>query len=47
MNLSGEPAEIPLGDAGRVLASWQPTEPPGPDGVLRLPPESCVVLADG
>ncbi|WP_326614603.1 malto-oligosyltrehalose trehalohydrolase [Streptomyces scopuliridis] len=47
VNLSGEPAEIPLGDAGRVLASWQPTEPPGPDGVLRLPPESCVVLADG
>ncbi|PVE04023.1 malto-oligosyltrehalose trehalohydrolase [Streptomyces scopuliridis RB72] len=47
VNLSGEPAEIPLGDAGRVLASWQPTEPLGPDGVLRLPPESCVVLADG
>ncbi|MFB6979627.1 malto-oligosyltrehalose trehalohydrolase [Streptomyces scopuliridis] len=47
VNLSGEPAEIPLGDAGRVLASWQPTEPPGADGVLRLPPESCVVLADG
>ncbi|MGW6241400.1 malto-oligosyltrehalose trehalohydrolase [Streptomyces sp. NPDC055094] len=48
VNLSGEPAEIPLlGDAGRVLASWQPTEPPGANGVLRLPPESCVVLAGG
>ncbi|MFE7567583.1 malto-oligosyltrehalose trehalohydrolase [Streptomyces sp. NPDC057539] len=47
VNLSAEPALIPLGNAGRVLASWEPTEPPGADGVLRLPPESCVVLTDG
>ncbi|MFJ9032472.1 malto-oligosyltrehalose trehalohydrolase [Streptomyces sp. NPDC102274] len=46
VNLSGEPARIPLGTAGRVLASWEPTGPPGANGVLRLSPESCVVLAD-
>ncbi|WP_228988915.1 malto-oligosyltrehalose trehalohydrolase [Streptomyces sp. DH8] len=52
VNLAGEPAAIPLGhgrhrrSGGRVLAAWEPVEAPGPDGVLRLPPESCVVLAD-
>ncbi|MFC8533244.1 malto-oligosyltrehalose trehalohydrolase [Streptomyces sp. NPDC057249] len=52
VNLDGRPAAIPLGNGrhrggpGRVLAAWLPVEPPGPDGALRLPPESCVVLAD-
>lgn len=45
LNLSAEPAAIPLGGGGRVLAAWEPVEPPGFDGVLRLPAESCVVLA--
>ncbi|WP_330241267.1 malto-oligosyltrehalose trehalohydrolase [Streptomyces sp. NBC_00525] len=53
VNLDAKPAAIPLGGGrhrggpGRVLAAWLPVDPPGPDGVLRLPPESCVVLADG
>ncbi|NEB40493.1 malto-oligosyltrehalose trehalohydrolase [Streptomyces sp. SID14515] len=52
VNLAGEPAAIPLGlgrhrrSGGRVLAAWEPVEAPGADGVLHLPPESCVVLAD-
>ncbi|MFJ4613295.1 malto-oligosyltrehalose trehalohydrolase [Streptomyces griseus] len=52
VNLAGGPAAIPLGlgrhrrSGGRVLAAWEPVEAPGADGVLRLPPESCVVLAD-
>ncbi|PZT77370.1 MULTISPECIES: malto-oligosyltrehalose trehalohydrolase [unclassified Streptomyces] len=52
VNLDAKPAAIPLGGGrhrggpGRVLAAWLPVDPPGPDGVLRLPPESCVVLAD-
>ncbi|MFJ8978201.1 malto-oligosyltrehalose trehalohydrolase [Streptomyces sp. NPDC102282] len=52
VNLSGKPAAVPLGagrhraGGGRVLAAWEPTEAPGADGVLHLPPESCVVLAD-
>lgn len=52
VNLHAEPAAIPLGNGrhrggpGRVLAAWLPVDPPGPDGMLRLPPESCVVLAD-
>ncbi|MFJ4961654.1 Malto-oligosyltrehalose trehalohydrolase [Streptomyces sp. ADI96-02] len=49
VNLADVPAAIPLGSgvhgAGRVLAAWEPVEPPA-DGVLRLPPRSCVVLAD-
>ncbi|MFF9567163.1 malto-oligosyltrehalose trehalohydrolase [Streptomyces sp. NPDC014685] len=53
VNLAGEPATIPLGGgrrwsgAGRVVAAWDPVAAPGPDGLLHLPPESCVVLADG
>ncbi|QIQ02038.1 malto-oligosyltrehalose trehalohydrolase [Streptomyces liangshanensis] len=49
VNLSPGPVEIPLGGpvAARVLAAWNPVEPPGADGVLRLPAESCVVLAGG
>ncbi|MFQ6852492.1 malto-oligosyltrehalose trehalohydrolase [Streptomyces sp. 35M1] len=52
VNLADKPAAIPLGlgrhrrSGGRVLAAWEPVGAPGPDGVLRLPPESCVVLAD-
>ncbi|MYV54604.1 malto-oligosyltrehalose trehalohydrolase [Streptomyces sp. SID3212] len=49
VNLSREAAEIPLGGAGpsRVLAAWTPVDPPGTDGVLHLPAESCVILAGG
>ncbi|MGW3087113.1 malto-oligosyltrehalose trehalohydrolase [Streptomyces sp. NPDC001108] len=48
VNLGGEPADIPLGGGrGRVAAAWEPVAAPGGDGLLRLPPESCVVLADG
>ncbi|MFB6701185.1 malto-oligosyltrehalose trehalohydrolase [Streptomyces rubiginosohelvolus] len=52
VNLADKPAAIALGlgrhrrSGGRVLAAWEPVEAPGPDGVLHLPPESCVVLAD-
>ncbi|MEV6454086.1 malto-oligosyltrehalose trehalohydrolase [Streptomyces anulatus] len=52
VNLADGPAAIPLGSGrhrrsgGRVLAAWEPVEAPGADGVLHLPPESCVVLAD-
>ncbi|MFJ3124068.1 malto-oligosyltrehalose trehalohydrolase [Streptomyces sp. NPDC086993] len=53
VNLGGRPATIPLGGGrrrgggDRVVAAWEPVEAPGADGLLRLPPESCVVLADG
>ncbi|WNI28485.1 malto-oligosyltrehalose trehalohydrolase [Streptomyces sp. ITFR-6] len=53
VNLDEKPAAIPLGGGrhrsggGRVLAAWQPVGAPGADGVLHLPAESCVVLADG
>ncbi|MFK0153368.1 malto-oligosyltrehalose trehalohydrolase [Streptomyces sp. NPDC090493] len=45
VNLGKEPAEIPLG-TGRVevLAAWDTVAAPDPDGVLRVPGESCVVL---
>ncbi|MFG3395691.1 malto-oligosyltrehalose trehalohydrolase [Streptomyces parvus] len=52
VNLADKSAAIPLGlgrhrrSGGRVLAAWEPVGAPGPDGVLHLPPESCVVLAD-
>ncbi|MEV7237228.1 malto-oligosyltrehalose trehalohydrolase [Streptomyces sp. NPDC051020] len=52
VNLDEKPATIPLGvgrnrnSGGRVLAAWEPVETPGTDGLLHLPPESCVVLAD-
>ncbi|WP_406149608.1 malto-oligosyltrehalose trehalohydrolase [Streptomyces anulatus] len=52
VNLADGPAAIPLGYGrhrrfgGRVLAAWGPVDAPGADGVLHLPPESCVVLAD-
>ncbi|MFF5188322.1 malto-oligosyltrehalose trehalohydrolase [Streptomyces sp. NPDC000345] len=45
VNLAKEPAAIPLGPRpARVLAAWEPVEVPGPDGLLHVPPESCVVL---
>ncbi|GAA2815052.1 malto-oligosyltrehalose trehalohydrolase [Streptomyces showdoensis] len=49
VNLARGPAEIPLGSNGRdrVLAAWDRTEPPGRDGLLRLPAESAVILTDG
>jgi maltooligosyltrehalose trehalohydrolase len=28
----------------RVLAAWEPVTPPGEDGVLHVPGQSCVVL---
>ncbi|MDX2404366.1 malto-oligosyltrehalose trehalohydrolase [Streptomyces microflavus] len=51
VNLADKPAAIPLGSGrhrrvgGRVVAAWEPVGAPGADGVLHLPPESCVVLA--
>ncbi|MEW1824528.1 malto-oligosyltrehalose trehalohydrolase [Streptomyces sp. NPDC088196] len=46
VNLGKEPAAIPLGTRpAEVLAAWEPVEVPGADGLLRLPGESCVVLA--
>ncbi|MET9502593.1 malto-oligosyltrehalose trehalohydrolase [Streptomyces sp. NPDC006259] len=45
VNLGKAPAAIPLGTRpARVLAAWEPVEAPGPDGLLHLPAESCVVL---
>lgn len=52
VNLADEYGRDPLGSGrhrrpgGRVLAAWEPVDVPGADGVLHLPPESCVVLAD-
>ncbi|MFF3285888.1 malto-oligosyltrehalose trehalohydrolase [Streptomyces sp. NPDC003023] len=46
VNLAEEPASIPLGGGGRVAAAWGKVSAPGEDGLLRLPPQSCVVLAD-
>ncbi|AYN43539.1 malto-oligosyltrehalose trehalohydrolase [Streptomyces dangxiongensis] len=45
VNLGKGPAAIPLG-TGRVevLAAWGQVEEPGPDGLLQVPGESCVVL---
>lgn len=53
VNLGEKPATIPLGGGrrrgggDRVVAAWDPVATPGADGLLQLPPESCVVLADG
>jgi maltooligosyltrehalose trehalohydrolase len=45
VNLGKQTAAIPLG-TGRVevLAAWEPVPEPGPDGLLHVPGESCVVL---
>ncbi|MEU6574239.1 malto-oligosyltrehalose trehalohydrolase [Streptomyces sp. NPDC046805] len=46
VNLGKERAAIPLGTRrAEVLAAWEPVEPPGADGLLYVPGESCVVLA--
>ncbi|MGW0700711.1 malto-oligosyltrehalose trehalohydrolase [Streptomyces sp. NPDC002867] len=45
VNLGEDSAAIPLGGGGRVVAARGKVEAPGSDGVLRLAPESCVVLA--
>ncbi len=45
VNLGDRPAAVPLGVPGaRILAAWEPVEPPGADGALRLPAESAAVL---
>ncbi|WP_328479112.1 malto-oligosyltrehalose trehalohydrolase [Streptomyces sp. NBC_00377] len=45
VNLGKAPAAIPLGPRpARVLAAWDPVDVPGPDGLLHVPGESCVVL---
>ncbi|MFF1440382.1 malto-oligosyltrehalose trehalohydrolase [Streptomyces sp. NPDC058295] len=45
VNLGKEPAAIPLGPRpARVLATWDPVDVPGRDGLLHVPGESCVVL---
>ncbi|MGW5863377.1 malto-oligosyltrehalose trehalohydrolase [Streptomyces sp. NPDC055239] len=46
VNIGKEAVDIPLGGRGaRVLAAWTPVTAPGADGLLRLPAESCAVLA--
>ncbi|MGW7526680.1 malto-oligosyltrehalose trehalohydrolase [Streptomyces sp. NPDC054783] len=46
VNLGKAPASIPLGTRPAVvLAAWEQMEPPGADGLLQVPGESCVVLA--
>ncbi|MEU2380025.1 malto-oligosyltrehalose trehalohydrolase [Streptomyces misionensis] len=46
VNLGKDPAAIPLGTRpALVLAAWEPVAAPGADGLLQLPGESCVVLA--
>ncbi|WP_255953712.1 malto-oligosyltrehalose trehalohydrolase [Streptomyces odontomachi] len=47
VNLGSRPASVPVGrHPWAVLAAWRPqtTAPPGPDGLLHLPGESCAVL---
>ncbi|RST17903.1 malto-oligosyltrehalose trehalohydrolase [Streptomyces sp. WAC05374] len=46
VNFAKEPARVPLGTRVRVLAAWEPVEMPNGDGLMTLPPESCVILAD-
>ncbi|MET7358095.1 malto-oligosyltrehalose trehalohydrolase [Streptomyces sp. NPDC005562] len=46
VNLGAEPVVLPLdGRHARVLAAWEPVAAPGADGVVRVPAESCVILA--
>ncbi|MFE0133474.1 malto-oligosyltrehalose trehalohydrolase [Streptomyces sp. NPDC059037] len=46
VNLGKEAADVPVGGRGaRVLAAWEPVTAPGADGLLRLPAESCAVVA--
>lgn len=45
VNLGAGTAAIPLGSGrAEVLAAWEPVAAPGPDGLLQVPGESCVVL---
>ncbi|GHJ99895.1 malto-oligosyltrehalose trehalohydrolase [Streptomyces sp. Y2F8-2] len=45
VNLAKEPSRIPLGlRNARVLAAWEPVQPPDEDGMVTVPGESCVVL---
>ncbi|QDQ14340.1 malto-oligosyltrehalose trehalohydrolase [Streptomyces spectabilis] len=46
VNLAEHSVEVPLGVRhARVLAAWEPVEGPDADGSVRLPGESCAVLA--
>ncbi|MGV9992250.1 malto-oligosyltrehalose trehalohydrolase [Streptomyces sp. NPDC003374] len=46
LNLGKETAAIPLGTRpAEILAAWTPVDTPGPDGLLHLPGQSCVVLS--
>ncbi|MFI1678349.1 malto-oligosyltrehalose trehalohydrolase [Streptomyces sp. NPDC020607] len=46
VNFGKEPVTVPLdGRHARVVAAWEPVEAPDADGVVRLPAESCVILA--
>ncbi|MBZ9638219.1 malto-oligosyltrehalose trehalohydrolase [Streptomyces sp. PSKA30] len=46
VNLGKETATIPLGTRpAQVLAAWEPVGTPDGEGVLRVPGESCVVVA--
>ncbi|MFD7402204.1 malto-oligosyltrehalose trehalohydrolase [Streptomyces sp. NPDC059866] len=46
VNLGKEAAAIPLGTRpAQVLAAWEPVGPPDGEGVLHVPGESCVVVA--
>ncbi|MFD7504806.1 malto-oligosyltrehalose trehalohydrolase [Streptomyces sp. NPDC059850] len=45
VNPHDRPADARLEQVpAEVVAAWRPVEPPGPDGTLRLPPESAAVL---
>ncbi|MFJ4471807.1 malto-oligosyltrehalose trehalohydrolase [Streptomyces sp. NPDC089424] len=46
VNLAEIPVGIPLGTRpAEILAAWEPVTPPDENGVLRVPAESCVVVA--
>ncbi|GGT11063.1 malto-oligosyltrehalose trehalohydrolase [Streptomyces chromofuscus] len=46
VNLAETPAEIPLGTRpAQILAAWEPVAPPDGEGVLRVPGECGVVVA--
>ncbi|MFE0178101.1 malto-oligosyltrehalose trehalohydrolase [Streptomyces sp. NPDC059002] len=46
VNLGKEEVAVPLGGRhARVLAAWEPVDAPDADGTVRLPAESCVILA--
>ncbi|MGW1907249.1 malto-oligosyltrehalose trehalohydrolase [Streptomyces cinnamoneus] len=50
VNLGAETAALRMGAAAagaEVVAAWRPVPPPDAEGVLRLPPETAVVLRAG